>query len=47
MHGEEGKCVRCFGDETGMKEPLGRLRLRWEVNTKMGLNGKTLGGRGL
>jgi hypothetical protein len=34
-HGE-GKCVQCFGDETGMKEPLGRPRLRCENNTKMG-----------
>jgi len=32
---EERKCVQCFGDETGMKEPLGRPRLRWKDNTKM------------
>jgi len=34
---EERKCVQYFVDETGMKEPLGRPRLRLEDNTKMGL----------
>jgi len=35
MHGEEGKCVHCFGDETGMKDRLedlglgGRIILNW------------------
>ena len=36
-NGEERECLQCFGDETGMKEPLGRPRLRWEDNAKMGL----------
>jgi hypothetical protein len=35
MHGEEGKCVQCFGDEAGMKDLLedlvlgGRIILKW------------------
>jgi hypothetical protein len=34
MHGEGGKCVQCFGDETGMKDCLEDLGLGWRIILK-------------
>jgi hypothetical protein len=30
-------CIQCFGQETCGKEPLGRLRRKWENNIKIDL----------
>ena len=37
MFGGKERCIQGFGAETRGKEPLGRLRSRWEDNIKMEL----------
>jgi len=37
MYGEEMRCIQGFGGKPERKNPLGRLRHRWEDNIKIDL----------